>query len=181
MENQEVLKKWLFTNDYLIILDALNMGNITEKEVFDYLNIDTYMELNLSTMEDKLDELSDKLWILEEEEGIGAIPKVPNEDAEIVIEETFNDNVTFDEIGARKMAVDMYNTTHLKYFLPILTIVMVVLCFGTIFFIMYNTENMRDSLSISVLELCKNILVLIMGFYFGSSIGSKVKDVALGK
>lgn len=170
------LEEWLYKYDYLTILDAYLMHSITEGEFYEYLGVRNIKEIDIedTTTLVLLDELSDKLWTLEEtvEE---AVPKLP---LEVNASEVLDDaDSTYTEIGARKMAVEMYNMDYLRYFLPILTIVMVVLCFAIIGFIIWNPNNMRDSLSISVLELCKNILILIMGFYFGSSIGSKSKDV----
>lgn len=66
-----------------------------------------------------------------------------------------------------------------KNIIPLIAIMLIVLIFSSFFFVLAGLSKSSETLTNSILDTEKAILLLCVGYYFGSSKGSKDKDKPL--
>ena len=158
-----------------------DMGEVGIRELKD---MNTYYGTNIKSVDDKeaLDAL--ELRLSEDSLTVDRLPKVDKKEIDnhkddiVEVEDIPTETITVpetDNANARDMQ-KYYMEHHFEYFVPVFAVIMVLLCFSVIGGILWIPNTIDETISVSILELCKNILILIVGFYFGSSAGSKFKD-----
>lgn len=64
---------------------------------------------------------------------------------------------------------------------PLLAVIVVLFCLYIFNLVLFRQVKASDPVTISIIECLKTVIILIVGYYFGSSAGSKNKQEVLDK